>query len=59
LAVVGSANVTAEQYESAVTLATAEHLPCMPRERCSIKGNEYKTSLRTGDQQRGIVKAEP
>ena len=31
----------------------------MRTKRCPIKGNEHKTGLRTGDQQRRIVQAKP
>ena len=59
VAVVGAPSAAAEQDEAAVTLARANHLTCMPRKRCPIERDEYQTGLRTGDQQRCIVQAEP
>ncbi len=59
LAVVGGANPATKQDESTVTLARAEHLPCMPRKRRSVKGHEYQTGLGAGNQQCGIVQAQP
>ena len=59
LAVVGSPNGAAEQYEPAVTFARAEHLPCMPRKRRPVKSHEHQTSFCAGDQQGGIVQAQP
>ena len=59
LSVVGGADRAAEQYESAVTLARTDHLPRMPRERRTVKRDEYQAKLRASDQQCGIVQAKP
>ena len=59
LAVVGGPNGAAEQDRSAVPLDRAEHLPCMPRKRRPVESDEHQTSFRGGDQQGGIVEAEP
>jgi hypothetical protein len=58
-AIVDAPNAAAEENEAAVTLARSDHLACMPRKRCSIECDEHQTGLRAGDQQRGIVQAEP
>lgn len=59
LAVAGGANRPPEQNESAVTLAQAKDLPRMPWERRPVEGNDHQADLRTGHQQRGIIKAQP
>jgi hypothetical protein len=50
LAVIGGTNRAAEQDEAAVSLAGAEHLSRVPRERSAVERNEHQTGFRTGDQ---------
>jgi hypothetical protein len=59
VAVVCASNAAAEQDEAAVTFPRADYLAGMPRKRCPIECYEHQTRLRAGDQQRGIVQAEP
>jgi hypothetical protein len=59
VAVVGAANGTAEEYEPAVILASAEHLARVPRKRRAVKRNEYEPHLGARNQQGRIVEAQP
>jgi hypothetical protein len=56
---VGAPNGAAEQDETTVILACAQHLSRVPRERCSVKRDEYQTGFGARDQQGRIVQAEP
>ena len=42
-----------------MTLSRAKHLPRVPRERCTVEGNEHQTGFGARDQQRCIVQAKP
>jgi hypothetical protein len=59
LAIVRGTNAATEQDETAVILAGAEHLPCMPRKRRPVERHEHQSGFRARDQQRGIVQAQP
>jgi hypothetical protein len=57
--IVGAPNGAAKQDEAAVTVPCGQHLARMPRERCSVKGDEHQTTFGARDQQRRIVQAKP
>lgn len=59
MAVISAADGAAEEHQSTMTLSGAKHLARVPGQRRPVEGNDHQPSLGAGNQQRGIIEAQP
>jgi len=57
--VVGAANGTAEEHQSAVVLAGTEHLPRMPGKRRPVERDQHQSGLGARRQQCSVIETKP
>ena len=57
--IIRAANRAPKEHESTVSLASAEYLASMPGKRRAVERHQDQTALGAGDQQCGIIQAEP